>query len=514
MLRRIARSQGGFTTITIMMMLAAGSLFAVAAYSMSVGNIPLTRDNSAMKKSYGAAEAGISYYLYHLNADSSYWARCDNVPAPGSDPSPIAQAWDGTGTDTRTGHWRSLNGSKARYSVELLPQNGYANCVQADPASMVDANTGTMQIRSTGVEHGKSRSVVATLRRRGFLDYLYFTDYETLDPVTYQDTGNASWAQANCQRYRAGRPSGCTNIVFGTDDVLAGPMHTNDDILTCGSPDFGRSGRTPPDQIDVSGPDPGYRDGCGGGTNPNFYGTFRTRAPAITMPATNQSLENVADPAYTFSGTTTIELQTNSIRVTNAAAGLNGSVLAWPSNGVIFVKNNGTCGTAYDLYQDYTDPAACANVYVKGTYGQSLTLASQNDVIINGDIAKAGSAVMGMIANNFVRVYRPVRNRSGNSCQRDTTRDLGDVSIEAAILALQHSFIVDNYYCGGHEGTLTVIGAIAQKFRGTVGTTSGNGYTKNYNYDDRLKTLTPPYFLDPVQSQWNVIRYHEQVPAR
>ena len=43
--------------------------------------------------------------------------------------------------------------------------------------------------------------------------------------------------------------------------------------------------------------------------------------------------------------------------------------------------------------------------------------------------------------------------------------------IEAAMLAINHSFIVDNYNCGAKLGTLTVKGAIAQKYRGAVGTT-------------------------------------------
>ena len=44
-------------------------------------------------------------------------------------------------------------------------------------------------------------------------------------------------------------------------------------------------------------------------------------------------------------------------------------------------------------------------------------------------------------------------------------------TIDAAILAINHSFIVDNYDCGSPLGTLTVNGAIAQKYRGAVGTT-------------------------------------------
>ena len=84
-------------------------------------------------------------------------------------------------------------------------------------------------------------------------------------------------------------------------------------------------------------------------------------------------------------------------------------------------------------------------------------------------------------------------------------------------MSLQHSFTVDNYDCG-LSGKLTVNGAIVQKFRGAVGTGSaGNittGYSKDHWYDDRLRYRSPPYFLNPLQADWEVIGTTEQVPAR
>jgi hypothetical protein len=94
---------------------------------------------------------------------------------------------------------------------------------------------------------------------------------------------------------------------------------------------------------------------------------------------------------------------------------------------------------------------------------------------------------------------------------------INSVEIDAAIMSLQHSFIVDNYNCGTPRGTLTVKGAIAQKFRGPVGTGGAavaTGYVKSYSYDDRFRVANPPYFLDPVQSSWRKIRFTEQTPAR
>ena len=89
-----------------------------------------------------------------------------------------------------------------------------------------------------------------------------------------------------------------------------------------------------------------------------------------------------------------------------------------------------------------------------------------------------------------------------------------NLQVDAAILALNHSFTVDRYYCGAPTGTLTINGVIAQQFRGPVGTGSGGGistgYVKNYIYDNRLSLRQPPYFLDPVQASWRVARQTEQ----
>jgi hypothetical protein len=121
--------------------------------------------------------------------------------------------------------------------------------------------------------------------------------------------------------------------------------------------------------------------------------------------------------------------------------------------------------------------------------------------------------MLGLIPNNFVRVYHPVTNRSGLSCTNSASTPM-NISIDAAILTLAHSFIVDNYYCGSLLGTLTVNGAIAQNFRGPVGTSGGTGYLKSYNFDDRLRYTNPPHFLAPLEAPWDVMRFNEQVPPQ
>ena len=44
---------------------------------------------------------------------------------------------------------------------------------------------GTFRIRSTGFAGDAKESIVATFKPASFLDYVYFTQRETSDPVTY-----------------------------------------------------------------------------------------------------------------------------------------------------------------------------------------------------------------------------------------------------------------------------------------------------------------------------------------
>ena len=62
----------------------------------------------------------------------------------------------------------------------------------------------------------------------------------------------------------------------------------------------------------------------------------------------------------------------------------------------------------------------------------------------------------------------------------------------------------------------TIRGAIAQKYRGPVGTSGGSGgtgYLKDYQYDQRLALRSPPRFMNPVQPAWAVANRSEQIPV-
>jgi hypothetical protein len=509
-LRARAGAEDGFTMATAMVALLVVSLAMAATVTAVNGDIKLTNNDLDHKRAYEAAKAGLADYAFHLNNDNAYWAKCTNVPTP--------NAVNDVGS---TANRRNVPGNTgASYALELIPATGKSVCSTSDPVgSMIEQSggisNGTFRIRSTGYSGDTKQSIIASFKRASFLDYVYFTQYETSDPATYGSSSAISQAYSQCVKfYRDGRGSSslpCTEIVFVSGEQINGPLHTNDELNICGSPTFGR---TAADLIEVSSPPDGYRSAGCGSTNPNFKGTFLTNAPVLTPPSTNDSLKNVQGAAV-YTGQTKIQLSGSNMTVTTNSGST--STVPIPSSGVVYVANSSTsaCSTAYSPYTaTYPNSSSCGNVIVNGTYSGQLTIAAENDIIIKDDLIRSGSGLLGLIANNFIRVYHPLTNNntSASSCSGagNGSGSQSNIRIDAAMLAIQHSFIVDHYNCGNPLGTLTVNGAISQKFRGPVGTVSGttpySGYSKNYTYDDRLRYLAPPKFLDPVESAWHMQR--------
>ncbi len=522
MSRRLKLSaEHGYTMAAVMLVMLATTILAGATFAAVGADIPFARESQDRKQAYAAAEAGIEYYLYQLTRDNDYWTNCDDVEDPGDgQPSPVNLEDPG---DNRT--WRKVAGSEAKFSIELLPSNDAAEC---DPdrseETMLDESSGSFRIRSTGVSQNVRRSVVTTLRRTSFLDYLYFTDYEASDPNSFETTSQQDYARAHCVKYRTQRNQDqwCrdnTNITFPDWDAIRGPLHTNDDLLTCGTPEFGRAGEE--DVTEVHGPAPGgFVRGSGCSGSPVFHGPVRQPAEHLPVPTSNARLRQAADAAYVFAGKTEITFDGTGFMDVRRWTGNSTSTttrMLTPPNGVVYVDNNGACSLAAPRQIDYNVSGEwrCGLLIVRGSYPKSMTLGAAVDILVDGNLAASVHAgpVLGLIAQRFVRVKHDVND----DCGSNASPVLTNITVEAAILALNDSFIVDNYRCGAPLGTLTVFGAIAQKFRGPVGTFSGStrqtGYAKNYVYNDELRYRSPPFFLDPLQAAWRVVRANEQVPA-
>lgn len=573
-----------------MLMLVAGSM------SVAVSNIRKAASDEDWNGALAAAYAGVEEYQSRLANDSTY-QKYGNPSAPFTSGSGStvslptgANANPAFGVGT-SGTWATVVGSvDASYRYEI------------DNSDYQDK--GILHLRSTGRVGDVTRSIVADLKQTGFIDYLYFTNYETLDPVYAGITTTDSSGKSVCERYAYGSParssSTCSEIQFGKNDVFSGPVRSNDRMVICQST-FKKA------VLSSSTTSPIYKtaSGC---SSPTFQsGTVVYGAP-IDMPPTNTEMKretrsdlpgDVPRPGCLYTGPTTITFEyvsgapkmrvlspwTKYTNVTAANTGSNPAQCGTPGNvsgglgsstgalldvlerNLIYVQAvpaaatsdpnspasgytppNFTCTSAsgsgsgkipagwqyksgstvvakfpatVGSYDEVTPSGGgsaglthygckAGDVYVKGKLGGQLTVAAENYIYVTGNLTYNDKAtdILGLVGQNAVFVWNPVRYSSSTFSALDSDSDR---EIDAAILSVGHTFQVQNYERVA-RGTLTVFGAIAQKFRGTVGTAAGMGYDKAYEYDTRYRFTAPPKFLTPVSTTYGVTQF-ASVPA-
>lgn len=521
---RTADHEAGQAMIIVIGVIMLALLIPIGVFYQANQQLPLARHDQDFQAAIAAAESGVDDFLNRLDQNQNYWSYSATNPPP-----------DGNLAFTQ---WVNMPGSAPGANTGQFRYT-------TDTSQL--AKSGILYLTSSGQSNGVVRTVKVGMRRQSFLDYLYFTNYETMDPARYS---NPFTAQQRCpywayqpNPYTGGNgpdPSYCNFIYFVSADNLNGPVHSNDDLYICGTPHF----NGPVDTSDAPPVVPGRITNACGGSGPVW---FRNGDPAyqpnIPFPPANNSIKGQttigqAGAGCLFTGPTTITLASNgTMTVTSPGTkSTNSGCLGTnpiPADGVIYVQNvpssktdpnyTANCATAISnpIQTSGTDVhnGCSGDAIVKGTLAGQLTIAADNDVVLTGSVTYAGglggSDVLGLIANNFVEINHP----SGSYCSGGTGVNgaVCNPTIDAAILSVNHSFMANNYAQGSPLGTLTINGALGQQFRGPVGTTSGgsivSGYAKNYNYDQRLHYLSPPYLLDPFQTAWEKVSFAELAPA-
>jgi len=548
-------------------------MIIMIAGSLSVTTSGLTRADTDQDRvaAEAAAYAGVAEYQSRLSNDSTY-QKYGNPAAKFSIDSGSSVALP-TGTATNpafgvlsAGTWASVPSG----SPSVTPTASFRYEVDNSNYQL----SGVVRVRSTGRAGNVTRTLVADLKQDGFIDFIYFTDFETFDPDLFGGT--------DCDRYIWGtlpRGSGCNTITFAAVDTFNGPVHTNDQMTVCGSTFNGAVTSS-----STKTPNWTKSSGC---TNPGgSFGAGPVYRSVVPMPSTNaemkketrNDLAEVTRPGCLYTGPTTITLLSDGkmnvispyTKFTNTAAtkagatnpaqcgvpgaasgslgGPGGATINVLDFNLIFVQNvpggntdanywgtttpaGFTCSNKgsssegwvfgadrYPLVNETipttsasTAPAyGCLNgdVYVEGDLRGALTIASENYVYVTGNITYADPAlsILGLVGNNAIWVWNPMNGST--SMIGDTGR-----TINAAMLSVAHTVMVQNYDKGSNRGTLKVNGAIAQKFRGTVATSASGatapstGYAKNYNYDERLRSIAPPKFLSPVSTNYGVTKF-------
>ena len=592
-----ARQDGerGVALITVIGLGAVLLLLSATMVSVAISGATASRTDSDFNAAIAAAYAGVEDYQSKLANDNTY----PQYGVKGTEFSKTSTFTGAAGNPAfgvgAAGTWMPVAGSPTssyRYEVD---NSAYSK-------------SGILRLRATGKVGTTTRTVVAGLKQKGFIDFLYFTDYELFDPQLSNTscTPAYEWAVTD-------RPA-CTTLQFGSADVIDGPLHSNDTLLICGATFNGAVTSANPDSPRYSTP-----SGCGTPkfVNPN-YPLFAKR---VDMPATNQSLRQevrsdltsstVPRPGCLFTGPTTITFNSGGTMsvyspytvATNVsgepatggsvASGCgtpgfssSGGTLGSPggqtmpviANNLIFVQDvpsltsdpnfpkkaptsfsctgadgatpgNGVgfpvVGETPPVTSGDTISYGCTkgDVFVKGALKGNVTVAAANYVYITGNLTYVDQAadMLGLVGQNAVFVHNPVKTTTTTetynaTCRngffvytctqtRDVTtstlldRSKTDRTVSAAILSVAHTFTVQNYNLdnGYPKGKLIINGAIAQKFRGPVATTSGGaivtGYTKAYKYDTRMEFMAPPKFLSPVSTSYGISQLVESKTA-
>lgn len=518
-MHRVNRSDDAGVALPMVM----GTMFILTVLMLTSLSLVLTNTRPARadqdsKAALAAAQAGVDEYISRLTStNGQYWTNAGVDPTnPAMDPNPATPQCEGGG--------RTIPGAGA---------NAARFCYRVMTPTTETAKFGYIKLQVTGTSQpyagarSVSRTLSTTLRPDGFIDFIYYTDVEVLDPVLLGDN------VTSCSKhYYEGRGSGCTEIQWGPNDVIDGPMHSNDALQVGGSVWF-KNQRTESswDKANKS------RLWWGSGTPKSGAGAYwPIYKPTVPIPPGNEALlkyvkpkidtdPNTDRPGCLYSGSTRITFVGNQMKVLspNTTSASTPSYCLDVSNRsveqtkpippVIYVKGaTGTCsGVGYPISNEYlsnhtTDYTKCrGTAYVQGNVAGQVTISAVDDVVVTGNLTANdvnNTDVIGLIAGNYVWIYHPVRCTSTSSSCELLSSTARVKRVDAAILSLRHSILVQNWDRGADLGSLTVYGALAQKFRGPVGTTANTGYDKDYIYDTRFKALQPPYFLSPDNTPW------------
>lgn len=146
------------------------------------------------------------------------------------------------------------------------------------------ASNGILHLRATGRVDTVTRSVVANIKQTGFTNYVYFTDYEELDPTLNNVSCTVAYAWASP------RSSSCL-INFVSGDTFDGQVHSNDTLNICGG--------TFKQKVTTANPNPVggklyTQNNCSGGAGtPSFSAGAPVNAAQITMPPPQAQLDQV-----------------------------------------------------------------------------------------------------------------------------------------------------------------------------------------------------------------------------
>lgn len=510
----------GIALLATMIVLMIVTALLGAIFLQDIEALPLARHAQDYQAALQAADAGVEDYLNRLDNNSTYYLTASDPSNPALENGSTWTTWAAVpGTNVNEWFRYAVNAAGAAQSgIVYLTVTGAAGQNPLLPKAQYSF-----------------RTVRYALKLSGFTNFLYYTDYEIVDPSISHLPLSCKLHAYDWNGSGYGPPSSCSGelIYFvgkpGISDQLNGPIFSNDEFHVCGNPSFPQgavsyydagSANSQPGTYRFGNPGDYYGDpGC---TNSPTFGGSGTQPAAGAhegFPTTNQSMINDIGSANNgggcaYVGPTTVTLFVSSgqgrmkvsgtLDTTHTPSSLRsptnlcvGNSLPLPPNGLIY-DENGTCGTSCQ-----------ANVSVSGVLKGQLTIGSQTNITITNNLTvpacpansacstMSGSDMLGLSATNSI-ILQPPTNQT-------------NLTVDAAMVALDDSIYLYNWTSAPALGTLYINGSLAQEYRGAVGQFTigwnGNyqiadGFTKDYTYDSRLRYQQPPYFTSPTLPNW------------
>ena len=563
---RRGRCQQGQTlplVLGICLILSLGSMVLV---QNTFQQYPIVTKNVVQHEAYRAMVAGVDEYLYSLNTNANF-ASCyakyySNTGSPqGSAPNSFSSSSLCSGMAFNT--WISVPGTASVNGPPMWFYLGTPN-VNTSNGNLTMSIVGSAGYPNT-FNYQTAQIVLQPLN--SFLLNVLWMDKNQIDPALLNfptgDTCPYYWTTQSLATYGSGRSQvTCVAVDFATVDHLTGNLFTNDSIFVCGSPTFKTAYTADPNQAFVSD--------CGGSTAtitghgsqyketpPNDDSALGTVATAggclyegpttITLNGTTMNVTSPNTPTGKPTGAPGSSVANDSLiaaaNTTNVCMpSTPGGSVNTPTNGTVYVEdcvNPATCTTASPLADTGSvvigEEGVSTNVQnsvgdaiVQGSVTNPLTIGTSDNIVIDGNLcytdtvsggtcaagpASPSTNVLGLVAQNYVEINHPLDNSGNNvsNCPAGLgngapTCDLSSPIVDAVILALNGSFLVNQWDQGNTLGTLNLNGTIDQAWRGAVAKANSGtivtGYAKNYVYDLRLTYLSPPYYLNPGTSQW------------
>ena len=549
-------------------------MFLLGALGATLSNVVPARADQDAKAAVAAAQAGLDEYVSRLNVTGGgYWERgnvdptnpafsATGMPVPGTGSqgarfryrlltTQAQTAADGylllqvTGTSMAGAGGREV----ARTLTARLEPDGFLDFVYFTDVEATDPDLYKCGVQATrnGDAYRTSNGVsvyffaapaqVAELCSRRYYQGRTDNHYTSGPGKPYYERDSDDGEVREISTAGAGIRFSCSEIQWVGGDVVDGPLHSNDALQITGAARFAD------ERVESSwlAGDPGrlwWGSGTPVGPTASPRGHLPRYASELTLPPGNGELlrhvlpkvdadPNTDRPGCLYRGATRIvftgtAMQVFSPNTVDAPAHcLNTSNRGAQQTKAIppiihVMPTTGACaGVGYPRTNEATghatttDYAPCrGTAFVEGTVDGQVTVSAEDDIVITGNLRvqqRASTDVVGLVARNNVWVYHPVKNNGSNLLSSPAVSD-----VEAAVLSLQHSFVVQNWGYGSGLGDLRVHGAIAQKFRGPVGSRENNGtlhgYIKKYSYDRRLAVLQPPYFLEPANAPWEAVQ--------